>query len=131
MAYPPDMRAAARRHFEAADKLDVTSRRDVAGYLYGIAAECGIKAMMEDAGFKILAERGRDPFFAHFPELRTMLRDKVEGRNATALRRFIINDNFFSEWAIQMRYCKGKEIKDKLIDRWKMQAKDVVGSIGT
>jgi len=100
MAYAPDMRAAARRHLEAADILDPTNRRDVAGYLYGIAAECGVKALMMQIGLRPLANRENDPYYAHFPMLKTLLRNRLEGRNATILRRHILNDRFFSDWDI-------------------------------
>src|SRR5271165_4857767 len=64
MAFAIDMPAAARRHLLAADTLVQGPRRDVAGYLYGIAAECAIKAMMIDAGLRPSAgsPRREDPF---------------------------------------------------------------------
>ena len=73
MAYSTNMPASARRHLIAADRLNAGARRDVAGYLYGIAAECAIKAMMIDAGYRPLIDRRNDLFFLHFPELRTAL----------------------------------------------------------
>src|SRR5271166_4619837 len=83
MAFATDMSAAARRHLEAGDSLAKgRKRRDVAGYLYGIAAECAIKAMMLELGMRPVADRrtADDPFFAHFPELRSMLRDALSRR---------------------------------------------------
>jgi hypothetical protein len=50
MAFTPNMAGSARRHLQAATTLANGPRRDVAGYLYGIAAECAIKAMTVDAG---------------------------------------------------------------------------------
>ncbi len=41
--YPRDFPASARRHLVAADRLIGTDRTDVAGYLYGWAAECALK----------------------------------------------------------------------------------------
>ncbi|HRF13420.1 MAG: hypothetical protein AW09_002790 [Candidatus Accumulibacter phosphatis] len=66
MAYPPNMPAAARRHIEAADILFAKSRGDVAGYLYGIAAECALKAMMLEAGMRPSETRRDDPFSPTF-----------------------------------------------------------------
>jgi hypothetical protein len=45
MAYSVDLRAAARRHLDAAQKLLKERREDVAAYLFGTAAECAIKEM--------------------------------------------------------------------------------------
>ncbi|MBS4049733.1 MAG: hypothetical protein KGZ69_00830 [Methylomonas sp.] len=132
MTYSLNVHSAAHRHLLAANILyDEGSRRDVAGYLYGIAAECAIKAMMIDAGQRPIENRKDDPFFAHFPQLRTMLRDRQIGRRGTILRRFIENDHFFSQWDTKMRYCKGTEIEDKWIVNWKDQACDAVACIGT
>jgi hypothetical protein len=125
------MRAAARRHLEAANTLDLTNRRDVAGYLYGIAAECGIKAMMQQIGLRSPTNGDHDPYYAHFPALKTLLKNKLQGRNATILRRHILNEKFFSGWDITMRYSKGSQIPSKLIDQWKVQAISVISSIDT
>lgn len=130
MSFLPDMPAAARRHLEAADSLP-EKRCDVAGYLYGIAAECAIKAMMLDCGLRPQGDRRDDPFYAHFPELKTRLRDASLGRKGQALRRFIENDAFLNHWEIDMRYCKGSEIERRWVDVWRDQARSAVSSIGT
>jgi hypothetical protein len=133
MVFAIDMPAAARRHLLAANALAGGARRDVAAYLYGIATECAIKAMMMEAGLSRSAEPSRrdDPFFAHFPELRTMLRDKLSGRKGTPLTRLIQNDSFMSQWSTRMRYSHGKDIEDRWIAMWADQARQAVASIGT
>jgi hypothetical protein len=131
MVFSPDMHAAARRHLDAAETINTGHRRDVAGYLYGIAAECALKAMMLDAGIRPTGDRANDPFFLHFPHLRTALRDSVGGRRAATFAHFISDDSFFSQWAIDMRYCKGDEILAKWVDSWSCQARQAVASIGT
>ena len=105
----------------------------MAGYLYGVAAECALKAMMDEAGLRPLGsdQRRDDPFYAHFPALKTLLRDVSSSRGASALRKYIENDNFMSQWNTDMRYCKGSDIKAAWIERWREQAKDIVGAIGT
>ena len=131
MAFSPNMKAAAQRHFNAAEELNAGHRRDVAGYLYGISAECAIKAMMLEAGLRPSTNRGEDPFFLHFPQLRTVLLNNMSGRLASPLARFITSNSFFSNWAIDMRYCKGDEILPSCVNSWSAQARDAVGSIGT
>jgi len=134
MAYGSDFSASARRHLEAAHVLyDEERRRDVAGYVYGIAAECAVKALMREAGLPALTKdkRREDPYYAHFPELKTLLRDLQLGRRATTLMRFISDPNFMSQWDTGMRYCKADDIDRSWVDRWRNQAKDVVGAIGT
>lgn len=134
MTYTPDMPAAAHRHLEAADLLAVSATRaDVAGYLYGIAAECAIKAMMLETKMFSTdpSQRAGNPLYVHFPTLRTMLRDTLQGRRGTPLFRFVNNDNFMSNWAIEMRYAKGSCISSKWVNSWAKQAQDAVGAIGT
>jgi len=77
--YAHDMRAAAYRHLQAAERLRSTDRKDVAGYLFGIAAECALKQMMLASGMRPRREEERrnDPFYAHFESLKSMLRDSA------------------------------------------------------
>jgi hypothetical protein len=133
MAFAIDMQAAARRHLAAANTLARGDRRDVAGYLYGIAAECAIKAMMRDAGFRPPSDQTRrdNPYFAHFPELRTMLRDLLQGRRGTPLIGFIQDDSFMNHWSTRMRYSHGKDIEERWITTWATHARQAVASIGT
>lgn len=125
MAFPPNVAAAARRHLVAADALNEAPTRGVAGYLYGIAAECAIKAMMEEAG-----PRSNDAFYAHFPELRTILRDASVGRRSQTLSNFINDDSFMNNWNVGMRYAKAKDIEDRWVDAWAEQARRAVSAIG-
>lgn len=133
MSLKIDMAAAARRHLEAADRLSERDYRCVAGYVYGLAAECAVKAMMVSAGVKLepTIRKKASPYYLHFPELRTQLRDKLSGRQAKTLAAFISNDRFMEHWAIEMRYTDGKQIKEAWVKQWSEQAKQIVSSIGT
>lgn len=66
--YPRDLTGSARRHLLAADRLIETDRVDVAGYLYGWAAECALKQIMFDSGMRELAQDKRrdDPYLRSF-----------------------------------------------------------------
>ncbi len=70
--------------------------------------------------------RREDPFYAHFPEILTMLRDAQFGRKDVTLRKFIENPSFMHHWDTQMRYCRGSEIDKHWIKDWRAQAKQVV-----
>jgi hypothetical protein len=133
VAYACDMRAAAHRHLMAAEELVGGTRRDVAGYLFGIAAECGIKAMMLDINIRPLpiANRKDDPFYAHFPDLRTMLRSRLAGRLAAPLLTFIGSDAFMNHWSTDMRYSHGRDVAEAWVIAWAQQARNVISSIGT
>src|SRR5260370_40637662 len=115
MAFTPSLVAAAHRHRAAAAVLESGSRRDVAGYLYGIAAECAVKALMLEAGLRPVQQSNTsgDPFFAHFPELRTLLRERQLGRIGSRLVRYINDDSFMNHLNLRMLYCDRKEIKNQ------------------
>ncbi len=128
MAYSLDLANSCRRHLEAANHLNTPAlrppRADVAGYLYGIAAECALKEIMRTSGMRPLAPEDRrdDPFFAHFPELKTMLRDCVHGRRAGELRKYAEDGQLMNEWDTRMRYAPARDILPRHVTRWKEQA---------
>lgn len=133
MSYTPNLPVAAGRHLAAAEELAGGTCRRVAGYLYGIAAECAIKAMMLQVGLTPLPgeQRRADPFYAHFPELRTLLRDRLAGRRDALLLRFIKDDSFLHHWDTEMRYCAGAEIQDSWITDWQTHARNAHAAMGT
>ena len=139
MAYSMDLRAAAYRHLHAADALVKNEpdrnaqHRSVSGYLYGIAAECAVKALLEQAGMRprVQAQRQDDPLFAHFPELRSMLRDLPAGRLSGPIVRFIFDDSFMHHWNTKMRYAPGSDVQADWVATWQEQARQVVACIDT
>jgi hypothetical protein len=102
-SFNTNMRAAAFRHQEAAETLYDGARNDVAGYLYGLAAECGTKALMRTLGLKPGGSRDSDPFYAHFTSLKTLLRDDASARQHQDLRKFTEDVSFMAHWDIAMR----------------------------
>lgn len=132
--YAVDMRAAAHRHFQAAEQLygdGLGHRKDVAAYLFGLSGECALKYMMQSAGMGPLpeAERWRDPFYAHFERLKTALRDVVSGRRSKQLRQHAEDTTLMQHWDVSMRYSHGKDIKNEWIDRWRSNAKMLVDAM--
>jgi hypothetical protein len=127
--YEKNMRAAAFRNLLAAEHLDATDRRDRAGYLYGWAAECGLKALMKKLGIEESAERTPgDPFWSHFPELKQLIRDHNKPRKIVDLNKFTTG-KFMEYWHTSMRYSDGKAIKAEWIDRWHEDAKNITAEL--
>ena len=75
--------------------------------------------------------RVNEIFYSHFPELRTLLRDRLQGRRAAPLATLIQDDGFFNHWNVKMRYSSAKDIKDDWVDNWREQARRTVGTMGT
>ena len=106
MAFSTSYPDAARRDLSFADVLSNgdRARRTVAGYLYGLAAECALKQL--GSGSLAVTQGANDgdhPLMAHFPELKTLLRDHLQGRMKAELRRFVENDRSMHHWDIL--YC--------------------------
>lgn len=128
-AYTINLENAAERHYSAGEHLySDTHRKDVAGYLYGIAAECAVKELMRRSGIRQLENRRDDPFFAHFPDLKTLLRNRIQGRNSQVILRFIA-DSFMQEWDVAMRYAPSGDIAPPKVERWREQAKQAINAM--
>ncbi len=135
MAYRQDLSNSAKRHLRAAYELHgLTSGgsqpgcRAVAGYLFGLSGELAVKAIMRDSGMVPLAvERRRDdPFYVHFPELKSRLRDTAKGRRSGELRKIAETSALFQNWNTNMRYAPTDDIEDIWIDSWKTSAEALV-----
>lgn len=123
MAYTSNMKAAAVRLYESADRLHGNGQRHVAAYLFGLAAECALKHVA--AG--IPTGGGGDLQWLHFPELRSALRKLLSGRSADGLRRLVERQDFLNQWEIRIRYARKEDINDKPIDEWKAHACEALG----
>lgn len=136
--YSIDLASAARRHLRAGQLLDIAAEpgvqpgcKAIAGYLFGLAGELALKQLMRE----LLnlrpksGERGRgDPFFAHFPELRSMLLDMEasHGRRAAELRAILADQKFFQDWNIKMRYAPATDVKSQWVSAWRTTAEELV-----
>lgn len=135
MAFSIDLSAAARRNLKAAITLHVAELpgaqpgcRAVAGYLFGLAGEIAIKQIMRNSQIARLPDDQRiaDPYFAHFPDLKTLLSRKVQGRRAGELRKIADDPRLFQHWNTDMRYAPGHEIRDEWVASWKASAEALV-----
>ncbi len=119
--FTPDMTKAAHRNWAAAERLRNAAAPDrtTAGYLYGIAAECAIKALYR--GYSWTDDSRDGPVYAHFPRLKSKLRDAISGRGATQLARFT-NQHYMEGWAINIRYSDGIRPDAATMERWRADA---------
>ena len=139
MAYSHNYQDSARRHLRAADALYALDTagaqpgaKAVAGYLYGLAGELAVKQMMTQSGMRPLTEdqRRHDPFYKHFPELKTLLRDAAFGRRSGELMKMAQTAQVFQEWSTDMRYAPTNEIPAGRVDGWQADARKLVDQMG-
>lgn len=140
MSYGVDLRGSAFRHWYSAIQLsNVTPLSQssgcsaVAGYLFGLAGELAVKHMLRSSGQRPLApsERRSDPYYAHFPELKTLLRDSVSGRRSGELRAIAEDQSLFSEWDTDMRYAPTLEIPSTRVAQWRAHAQRLISRMDT
>jgi len=136
MAYGQDLKGSARRHWQAAQDLhdsEAAGRQPgytaVAGYLFGLAGELAIKAMMLDSGMLPSDDRRDDPFYKHFPELKHLLSQAAKGRRYGELRAFAENSALFQEWDTDMRYAPTSDIKADWVEKWRKSAAELMNKM--
>lgn len=119
--FTPNMTKAAHRNWEAAERNRNAAAPDrtTAGYLYGIAAECAVKALFRDISWTTDSKDG--PVYAHFPQLKAKLRDAISGRGASQLARFT-DQHFMEGWAIDIRYSDGTRPDNATLKKWRSDA---------
>ncbi len=127
MPYSTDYQGSARRKLAAAKSLFEEARpgkqpghRATAAYLYGLAAEMALKAML------VKVNPTSSCLVEHFPHLRNQLRDAIEGRGSTPLLAYADSDSLFNHWSIDIRYAPTTDIDSRYIDQWRKQAQKLV-----
>ena len=135
MPYSQDFAGSARRHLKAAQSLYETEsasakpgNQAVAGYLFGVAGELAVKQLMRASGMRPLPndQRREDPFFSHFPELKTRLLETGRGWHAGRLRRVAEDSTLFQHWDTDMRYAPTREIDQQRVTAWKASAEKLL-----
>lgn len=130
---------SARRHLRAAEELHAIGTagaqpgcKAVAGYLFGLAGELAVKQMMREAGIQELPpqQRRQDPYYAHFPQLKSLLSDQLNGRRSGPLMAVVASDQLFRNWTTEMRYSHTQEINERHVTEWCSEAKHLVGQMG-
>jgi hypothetical protein len=119
---------AAQVLYETASAGAQPGCKAVAGYLFGISGELAVKEMMRANGMKPHRPEKRtdDPFYAHFPELKTRLRDAKQGRRSGALDLLAKDATLFQYWDTDIRYAPTAEIREEWVIKWKVSAERLV-----
>jgi HEPN domain-containing protein len=121
----PDFRAAARRHYVDAAFLLDDSRVPNADHLAGLAAECGLKAILEGwYGAQVLGdflEWNGERVRSHVNRLWGELSTALAGRTGATLTALLLASAPFTGWDVADRYRDGTAVSDQ-------SARDHVGT---
>jgi hypothetical protein len=129
MAYRIDLPASAQRHWNDGRRLLDAGRAQAAGYHFGFAAECAVKSVLYKHNIPRHADRHQDPYWAHFPALRTILIRDGKGRLSQKLYDVIAKDSFMQEWDTDIRYAANGSVNEQRASRWRDQANELIGLV--
>ena len=105
MGNPADFHDAHLRHWRDGELLFRHDCWANADQLYGLSAECGLKAVM--LGFRMPVEDGAPTrqYRKHLPQLWDIFTRFVRSRNGARYLRLLPGDNPFASWSIEDRYA--------------------------
>ena len=129
MAYNIDLTASAKRHFRDGETLLVAKSAQHAGYHFGFAAECALKSVLYRHNLPRHAERRADPYWAHFPELRTLLIRDGRGRLQQKLYDVVAHGSFMQLWDTDIRYASDRSVDEPHARKWREQADQIFGLV--
>lgn len=120
-----DFKNAYERHQQDADSLFDGKRYANADHLYGLAAECALKAVMKGLDPSLVDKNGdflNQTDKKHIDKLWDHFRCFLQGRNASSLSAHIPGpNNPFNKWTVNSRYAhhnnfnKGNVLPHKLV----------------
>jgi len=102
----PEYRDAAERHWEDAETLLERERLANADHLFGLSAECALKAVMRGLGMRLRDGKPEKPEHRrHINKLWDEFLSFANGRNGARYAARIQSDaNPFADWSTDQRY---------------------------
>ena len=128
VVHPADFANAHLRHWEDAESLFRAGRWANADQLYGLSAECGLKAVMVANGLRVKADKSpRDEYRKHINDntLWGGFRAFVQGRQTGQLLHHLPQSNPFASWRIANRYANGVHFNKQSVDPHRAAARRV------
>lgn len=126
---------AAGRHWLDAQLLERETRYQNADQLYGIAAECALKAALITATSNRDENSGlRKDYKTHIDVLWDRIGPSAFPRHLPSLQPLLKMENPFSDWGVEQRYWENGTVDPATLDKHKSMTRRLVfaaGIIGT
>jgi hypothetical protein len=126
---PTDYRDAAERHWKDADYLSVDNRPANADHLFGLSAECALKAVMQGLGMSLrpngapVDKQHRIHINALWDEFSAFAHTRNGVRYATDIDS---KPNPFDDWDVAQRYCHRSEIIQAILENHRQGARTAI-----
>lgn len=127
MAHPADFANAHVRHWQDAEFLFLEGRWANADQLYGLSAECGLKAIM--VADKLPVDAAGSPrnkkYKEHVDTLWDIFRTFVQGRRTGRLLHHLPQSNPFASWSVRNRYANDVHFNQTAVASHRAAARQV------
>jgi hypothetical protein len=126
---PTDYRDSAERHWEDADYLSADNRLANADHLFGLSAECALKAVMQGLGMSLrpdgapAGKQHRVHINMLWDEFSAFAQTRNGSRYATAVHS---KPNPFDDWDVARRYCHRSEITPTILEKHRQGAMSAI-----
>lgn len=121
-----DYLASARRHSKDAQTLLSGGARPNAGQLFGLSVECGVKALLVRLGAAVTTDGTVQEHKRHIPSLITEITVLPDGRSIAELQAAAPSLTKITDWAIEHRYWRAKDIPLDSLPHWQAAAKEML-----
>lgn len=122
-----DFLDAHRRHWNDAELLYQRARWANADHLYGLSAECGLKAIMVHRGWVPVDQHGdpETPYRTHIDKLWDEFLTLANGRLESRYVVLLSPTNPFRDWRIGQRYAHETRIRVEMVKAHQRGAEEV------
>lgn len=124
-----DYLASARRHNSDAGTLLTSGARPNAGQLFGLSVECAVKELLVRLGASTTADGTIQDHKRHIPSLINEITVLPDGRPVAELHAAAPSLSKISDWAIEHRYWRAKDLPLASLPNWQAAAKEVLAHL--
>ena len=130
MSKPSDFTDAHSRHWQDAELLFAHHRWANADQLYGLSAECGLKAVMQELGMTVdTTGKPQTEYRKHVNELWRTFQDFAKSRDGARYLEMLPGGNPFANWAIEDRYANRDDFSRAHVELHRAASREVAHMI--
>lgn len=131
MTKPSDFADAHTRHWQDAELLFAHDRWANADQLYGLSAECGLKAVMQVLGMPPVDETGRPAteYRKHVNALWQVFQDFASDRDGARYLEMLPSGSPFSNWAIEDRYANRNDFRREDVELHRAATQEIASMV--
>lgn len=127
MSKVSDFTDAHLRHRQDAELLFAHDRWANADQLYGLSAECGLKAVMQELGMPVDATgRPEAKYRKHVNELWPIFHDFAKGRDGAHYLAMLPDGSPFANWTIEDRYANRSDFHGADVELHRAASREIV-----